>query len=145
MVSSTLCPAVYILGPKMCTAGQRVSLTITAPGPSFLLLFLHLLHFLCHFSSFSFLYVIPPHLMCLFLQVQIIAYSARPWITRFSLLRHNVRSRLFSLTHGNSIPPLTRLAIARGFNYCMTIFSRDRATLQERVYVRPSVRRYVCM
>ena len=36
MVSSTLCPAVYILCPKMYTAGQRVWLTITGPGPSFL-------------------------------------------------------------------------------------------------------------
>ena len=31
MVSDTLCPAVHILG----TAGQRVLLTITGPGPSF--------------------------------------------------------------------------------------------------------------
>ena len=36
MVSDTLCPAVHILEPKMCTAGQRVLRTITGPGPSFL-------------------------------------------------------------------------------------------------------------
>ena len=34
MVSSTLGPAVHMC--KMCIAGQRVSLIITSPGPSFL-------------------------------------------------------------------------------------------------------------
>ena len=55
MVSSTLCPAVHILGSQNVYGRQRVSLTITGPGPSFF-----------NFFSLSFLSFFHPFFSCFF-------------------------------------------------------------------------------